>query len=635
MHFIGMSAAVFPFSAAFDEGQTYASWLVAVAVSAVVLAAAGHKTLGPAALAASALTGGLGAAAMHYIGFQAMVVSPAAAYDIRWAAAAVAVGSAGSACALHLFIRLRQTRGWSRFRRQVFAAVVFGLSLASLHYLAMASASFAAGTICTSIEGFEVDRMGAVATTVSVTFLVVMLLVIGLEKRSALRAFQLVGSLTRTQEELRQVTLTDLATGLPNRLVFEDRLKQTIARSTRAGEAVAVMFVDIDGFTGATRTFGTQERSHLLGLVAQRMEAASRSSDTIASAGADQFLVIAEGCNALEVPVTLAGRIAASLLDAFVVGGRTVKLTASIGIAMHPADGDHAVLVGNAAVAMAAARRNGGNGYRFFEAGMDAEAHRDALWLEDLRHAIGRQELVLFYQPKVFAENGEIAGVEALLRWRHATHGMVGPDVFIPLAERFGLIHELGAWVVNEACRQMRVWLDAGMSVRVAVNVSVHQLRNPNLAADIISSAARHGVSTRQLVCEITESGAMADVGMTLATFRELDAAGIQLSIDDFGTGYSSLSYLRKLSVHQLKIDRSFVSDLEGCPDAESLVAGIIGLAHALRLEVVAEGVETEHQRNTLMALGCDKLQGYLFAKPMPAASLGLWSAAGRIRMAV
>jgi EAL domain-containing protein (putative c-di-GMP-specific phosphodiesterase class I) len=247
----------------------------------------------------------------------------------------------------------------------------------------------------------------------------------------------------------------------------------------------------------------------------------------------------------------------------------------------------------------------------------------------DLRHAVERGELELHYQPKILAgpsgNGGRISGVEALLRWNHPRRGVVGPVVFIPIAERVGLIRKLGDWVIDEACRQARAWADEGLRIPVAINISVHQLRDPGLPLHIRQSLERHGVDPSQLLCEITESAAMADIAATQRVFDQMRHIGVFLSIDDFGTGYSSLSYLRQLPARQLKIDRSFVTDLECNADAQAVVRAVIDLAHALDLRVVAEGVETEGQRAILSRLACDELQGYLFARPMPAAVLRAW----------
>ena len=239
--------------------------------------------------------------------------------------------------------------------------------------------------------------------------------------------------------------------------------------------------------------------------------------------------------------------------------------------------------------------------------------------------ALERGELQLHYQPKIDARLGRLQGVEALLRWQHPTRGMVGPNVFIPIAERFGLINGLGNWVIEESCRQMRVWADEGLSMNVAINLSVHQLRTEELVPRIESALARYQVMPSQLLCEITESVAMEDIESTQRAFEALSRIGVYLSIDDFGTGYSSLSYLRQLPARQLKIDRSFVADIEVRPDARAIVGAVIQLAHQLGLRVVAEGVETEGQRDILLLLQCDELQGYLLARPMAVEALDDW----------
>jgi diguanylate cyclase len=246
--------------------------------------------------------------------------------------------------------------------------------------------------------------------------------------------------------------------------------------------------------------------------------------------------------------------------------------------------------------------------------------------LRDLRQAVARHQLELVFQPKVHAPTGEVTGAEALLRWHHPQRGMVSPVVFVPIAERHGLIGTLGEWVIDEACRQARVWRDEGLRMRVAINLSVHQLRRPDLADRIAAALTRHQINPDLLTCEITESVAMEDSEATMKVFEKIAAVGVHLSIDDFGTGYSSLSYLRKLPVSELKIDRSFVLDLETSADACAVVEAVVKLAHTLGLKVVAEGVETEGQNRILRGFGCDQLQGYLFAKPMAAKALSLWA---------
>ncbi len=304
----------------------------------------------------------------------------------------------------------------------------------------------------------------------------------------------------------------------------------------------------------------------------------------------------------------------------------TVNLSGSIGIVMYPEHGPASKLIANADAAMYAAKRAGGSTYAFFEPRMELDAREQLALQADLRLAIDRHELQLYYQPKIDGKSGQITGVESLLRWQHAVRGFVPPGLFIPIAERFGLIGTIGNWVIDEACRQLREWNRQGLRMRVAVNLSVHQLRQEDLVQRVRLAVEHFGVDPQLLTFEITESVAMEDTQETMRAFAQLSSVGVSLSIDDFGTGYSSLAYLRKLPAKQLKIDQSFVQDLGSSQDALAVVDAVIRLAHALGLRVVAEGVETVRQRDILLSLHCDELQGYLFARPMAARMLTLWA---------
>jgi diguanylate cyclase len=315
-----------------------------------------------------------------------------------------------------------------------------------------------------------------------------------------------------------------------------------------------------------------------------------------------------------------------SLSQPVALGDRDVSVSCSIGIVFYPDGASPAKLIAHADAAMYAAKRAGGSTYCFFEPSMDADARDQVDLLRDLRHAIEQRQLELHYQPKIDAKSGQITAAEALLRWKHPTRGMIGPAVFIPIAERFGLIGNLGNWVIEEVCRQAREWRDKGLRMRVAMNLSVHQMRQDDLVERIQGALKKHRIDPSLLTCEITESVAMEDTRTTQAAFKALGKAGIHLSIDDFGTGYSSLSYLRQLPAEELKIDRSFVLDLATSADARAIVDAVVRLAHALGLKVVAEGVENEKQREILLQLGCDELQGFIFAKPMSARALLLWA---------
>lgn len=474
---------------------------------------------------------------------------------------------------------------------------------------------------------------GVVVTSVLVVILVshVALLLFFWRGRKALTKANL--QLESANEELRRRAFIDPLTGLPNRMLFEDRLLHAMQRYDRDDDSrarrepckLAVLFVDLDGFKPINDMLGHAVGDEVLKEASRRLRTATRDSDTVARIGGDEFVLLAEDVSDVADCASLANRVIQVLAQPLEVQGHQVTLSGSVGVALYPEHGDRMKLVQNADAAMYTAKRAGGNTYALFESRMNEGLQEQLSLQHDLRHALERGELQLHYQPKIDARLGRLQGVEALLRWHHPTRGMVGPNVFIPIAERFGLINGLGNWVIEESCRQMRVWADEGLSMNVAINLSVHQLRTEELVPRIESALARYQVMPSQLLCEITESVAMEDIESTQRAFEELSRIGVYLSIDDFGTGYSSLGYLRQLPARQLKIDRSFVADIEVRPDARAIVGAVIQLAHQLGLRVVAEGVETEGQRDILLVLQCDELQGYLLARPMAVEALDDW----------
>lgn len=449
-------------------------------------------------------------------------------------------------------------------------------------------------------------------------------------KDTAARGAQLESA----NDELQRRVDVDTLTELPNRPRFEDRLAHALARDeqTEASSAecgqrkLAVLFIDLDGFRSVNDSFGHAAGDVVLKEAAARLRDAAHDGDTVARVGGDGFLLLMENVASMADCVMLARRLIEALERPFDVLDRQVELSGSVGIAVFPDHGQRGELVVHAEAAMHAAKRSGGGTCALFDSNMESGALEQLDLLNDLRHAVDLGQLALHYQPKIDTRRGRIRGVEALLRWQHPQRGMISPEVFIPLAERFGLIHGLGNWVIDESCRQMQAWADVGVRMRVAINVSAQQLRKDDLVTRIVQALDRNHVEASQLLCEITESVAMEDIKSTQRTFDGLERIGVYLSIDDFGTGYSSLSYLRQLPAKQLKIDRSFVKDLESSSDARAIVDAVIRLAHAMGLRVVAEGVETSGQRDILLQLECDELQGYFFARPMPADTLLAWA---------
>ena len=420
--------------------------------------------------------------------------------------------------------------------------------------------------------------------------------------------------------------LEDALTRLPTRTHFETQLAAMVVRCDASQTKLALLFIDLDGFKPVNDTFGHSAGDRVLQNVGKRLKECARSGDVVSRVGGDEFLVLIANAGTQDEVAQRAQTIVDALSQPFDIEDRQVCIGCSIGIAFYPDNGQHAKIVSRADAAMYAAKRAGGAGFCFFVPAMEDDARERFDLLRDLRLALENNEFELFYQPKIDAASGKVTAAEALLRWQHPTRGMVPPGVFIPIAERFGLIRSIGQWVIEDACRQARVWLDKGLRMRVAINLSAVQMRQEDIVARIEGALARHHVDPSLLTCEITESVAMEDTKATQATFRELGAAGIHLSIDDFGTGYSSLAYLRKLPAEELKIDRSFVMDVEFSADARAVVDAVVKLAHALSLRVVAEGVENERQQRILVQLGCDELQGFLFAKPMTARALLLWA---------
>jgi len=503
---------------------------------------------------------------------------------------------------------------------------VLGAGLVGAHALALRGIQYQAMAGVPPSDGL--DALG-LTVSASVGALAVAIAVLGawFDWRNRAQNRSLATSLNEANIQLRRQAFCDPLTALPNRLLFEERLNQTLQRVGRTPSAMAVLFIDLDGFKPINDSFGHAAGDVVLREVGSRLLELAAPSGTAARVGGDEFLLLVPQPGSADGAAAVAQQALEVLARPYKLPNRgEVKLSCSIGIALFPEHGSTAKLIANADAAMYAAKRTGGSTYAFFEARMDLDVREQVELQTELRLALERQQLRLYYQPKIHAASGQVTGVEALIRWDHPLRGLMSPEVFIPVAERFGLIGHIGNWVIEESCRQIRQWLDLGLRMRVAVNLSMHQLRQDDLVPRIRRALDAHRVDPALLTFEITESVAMEDTQATMRSFGHLARIGASLSIDDFGTGYSSLAYLRKLPARQLKIDRGFVADIEHSSDALAVVDAVIKLAHALGLKVVAEGVETERQRDVLLGLRCDELQGYLFARPMPAQMLTVWA---------
>ena len=430
-------------------------------------------------------------------------------------------------------------------------------------------------------------------------------------------------------DRLLHLAYHDPLTHLPNRLAFDSQLELTIRSCERDNRQVAVMLIDLDRFKTVNDTLGHHVGDDLLKSVALRLRECVRASDIVARLGGDEFVVVLPDIESALTAASVAGKVQRFLADSHEVGEHQLYATPSIGISIFPSDGrDSDTLLRNADVAMYHAKNVGRNNYQFYAARMN-EAASERLQLENaLRLAVSNIspyacQFSLHFQPQLQVNSGRIVGLEALARWHHPTLGNVPPGRFIPLAEDTGLIQPLGDWVFWESCRHVRIFKDLGLpAVRVAVNISAQQLRHENLPLMVRGALACYDLSPSDLELEITESTAMQNPEITLSILNQLSDMGIALAIDDFGTGYSSLAYLKHLPIQRLKLDQSFVKDIESDLSDAAICSATIALGHNLGLELVAEGVETQAQRDFLSKLGYDVLQGYLYSRPLPASEI-------------
>ncbi|MBJ6752052.1 putative bifunctional diguanylate cyclase/phosphodiesterase [Geomonas anaerohicana] len=425
----------------------------------------------------------------------------------------------------------------------------------------------------------------------------------------------------QAEQEVHNLAYFDQLTGLANRTLFYDRCSQALARAKRYGEMFAILFFDLDHFKDVNDTLGHHAGDQLLQLVVQRFRSVIRASDTFARLGGDEFALLCCQVSGADGVAKLGTKLLDLGKQPFEVEGRQIYSSASIGIVLFPEDGDDiATLLKNGDLAMYAAKSAGGNRYQFFSQGLNQQAQERVALEAALREALKKDRLVLHYQPQLELAQGRVVGMEALARWYDDTLGMVSPARFIPIAEQTGLIHELGAWVLHEACAQCKRWHQEGYPVSVSVNVSIKQVMQEGFSEMVVGTLLEVGLEPQYLDLELTESMLMEKAAESVALLRMFKSLGVQISIDDFGTGYSSLSYLKNFSVDRIKIDQSFVRDVTVRDDAVGIIKAIVAIGHSMGLKVIAEGVETRDEQEKLLACKCDQVQGYLHARPMPAA---------------
>lgn len=426
----------------------------------------------------------------------------------------------------------------------------------------------------------------------------------------------------QAEREIHQLAYYDTLTGLPNRALFNDRLRRAVAQGQREGTQVGLLFLDLDQFKAINDTLGHSVGDLVLQTVARRLQSCVRDEDTVARLGGDEFVIALSHLPSERSPALLADRILSLLSEPVHLGDREFFSHASIGIAIFPGDGHDAdTLLRSADTAMYAAKEGGRNTYRYFSEEMNCRAMEKLRMATDLRRAMDKDEFFLAYQPQLDLETGKVTGVEALLRWQHPEQGLIPPSRFIPIAEETGVILPLGEWVLRSACHQAMAWRASGHPpLRISVNVSGKQFRQPDFVETVERILQQTGFDPRWLELELTESVIMEDVQTAIMTLTDLKIRNINLAIDDFGTGYSSLIYLKHFPIDRIKIAQEFVRDIPSDPDDAAIVEAIIAMAHTLNLSVIAEGVEKQEQLQMLRWHRCSEMQGYYFARPMEVA---------------
>jgi diguanylate cyclase (GGDEF)-like protein len=623
MHFIGMIAFSLPIPLGYDLKITGISLAIAVVVSYFALSIIVGKSMSVRRLVVGGILMGLGIAGMHYTGMLAMHMHPGIVYDHALFAASVAIAIGASIAALWIARNLSDSAQRHVIVKRTGAALVMGIAITGMHYTGMAAAEFPLGSTCSAAQGINAQWLATTVTLFTFAILIVTLML----SRFDARAMLLAGSVSALNGQVLRMATFDTLTDLPNRRTLTERMELAIVVANRNQSIFAILFLDLDGFKMINDSLGHSVGDEVLKAFSQRLLRCARGGDTVARLGGDEFVVMLTDISS----AADAERMAASMLERMRHGvwsdGQPLQVVPSVGISLYPQDGTTVEsLLMNADAAMYEAKRGGRGTYRFFEASMNEAATRTLQIQQALHDALELGYFSLNFQPKFNGKSGGLVGAEALIRLNHPHIGSLTPMEFIPIAERSGQIVAIGAWVVREACRQIRRWQLEGLPpVKVAINLSPRQLIQPDLVERLVAIVQEEHVPCEQIMFEITETVAMQDAPKTIEMIREFQRNGFDIAIDDFGTGYSSLAYLQRFRVKQLKIDRFFTNGLdEPGNEGSAIVSAIIALAHSLEMDVVAEGVETASQLDKLQTMMCDEIQGFLVGKPLTADAFGL-----------
>ncbi|WP_430435934.1 putative bifunctional diguanylate cyclase/phosphodiesterase [Oceanibaculum nanhaiense] len=622
MHFIGMLAFDLPIPLGYDLTLTMLSLVIATALSGFALMQIRSPQLPMHRLLTAGILMGLAIAAMHYVGMAAMLMAPGIVYQPVYFALSIAIAIAAATAALYIAFHLsRQPHGPILLYRLV-AAAIMGLAIASMHYTGMLAANFPAGSICLAAGSTDQPWIVWAVALTSIVVLGGTLIAALFDSRFETVTTHLSQSLRQATDELKQMARTDQLTGLASRDLLVETLDSLLARCARIKRGCATLFIDLDNFKLINTSLSHTDGDDLLRQIAGTLRESFPESAITARFSGDKFVVVLEEPCDVTTIMRRIETLRAALWRPIALQGREISVTATIGIAMFPhCTGDARAMIAHAEKAMYEAKAEGRNRFRFFEEQMQDTANWEFDLQRDLRNAFVQGGLELFLQPKVCAKSGIIRSAEALVRWRHPVHGLLLPGEFLGIAEKFGLLSMLEGWTLNEACQILSRWRANGATHRdlsLAVNISASQFCDPGFVEKVLDITRSYDIAPERLILEITEHSAMRDPVTAAAAMRQLTEAGITFSIDDFGTGYSSLVQLKRLPFAELKIDRSFITDMANNAEDRQIVEAIVLIARQFGLRVVAEGVEDRETGVMLADLGINLLQGFGIAMPMP-----------------
>ena len=604
------------------------AWLVALLIGLTLCSVASKKVIALDKLIAGGLIIGAGSYAMFYLalnGLNEITNTPNTdaliSFEPLALTMAIAVAFIAAIITLATTSWMKDYVGDNKILIKLIFSVITGITILSVHVMFNTSISVRTHVMQ---DAAAVDKiMLAILITLGLVCLFLLAFVIALyyEKFGA-STFQISMMDRKNNADTANTGFKDPLTHLPNRRAFQRELETAIKRSMRANNTVALAYIDLDHFKPINDNYGHHVGDAVLLLVAQRLNAAVRSCDTVARIGGDEFAALIEDIRSDEDIIPIVERIVLSIKEPFLVDNQQIDISCSVGIAVHPRDGEIDKLMICADAAMYKAKENGKNQFKFFDSEIESASDQMLEMQRDLRLAIENNEFSLVFQPKVNCKTQSPVGAEALIRWNHPTKGMILPATFIPAAERFGLINQINDWVVEEGCRAIHRASEVGIDLNVSINLARQQFRNPNLVDEIITLRKRYKIPADSLMFEIKETTAIRNEEQFKHLLRQFKSADIKVALDDFGSHQFSLSYLQHLNIDEIKLDKIFIGQINENKASHALVDAVIRLAHALGLNVVAEGVETEAQRDALLDLNCDHMQGYFFSKPLSEAKL-------------